>query len=287
MMAHDQQSAARSRRKRSKRIVVTGLYLFIGLNLLWTLFPVYWTLLTSLKTIQQMNTMPPLFIFTPTFDNYLKILTGDALLTFRNSLYISVGSMIIGLLIGFPAAYVLARVNFRAKGQANFYILSMRIAPAFAFLVPYYLTFRFLNLLDSYLAMIIIYTTITLPFSIWMMESVFSEIPLEVEEAALVDGCSPTQVMLRIVAPLAVPSIAATAILSFVFCWNEFFFALILTGEHTRTVPVMVTSLIGLMGVDWVKMSAAGILAIIPTIILALFAQRYLVRGLTMGAIKA
>jgi multiple sugar transport system permease protein len=274
-------------RKLSKPVILGGLYVFIGLNLIWTLLPVYWTLLTSLKTIQQMNVMPPLFVFTPTFANYIKILSGDALLTFRNSLVISICSVAVGILVGFPAAYVLARVNFRARGHANFYILSMRIAPAFAFLVPYYLTFRFLGLLDTYLAMVMVYTTITLPFSVWMLESVFSEVPIEVEEAALVDGCTPTQVMMRIVAPLAAPSIAATAILSFVFCWNEFFFALILTGENTRTVPVMVTSLIGLMGVDWVKMSAAGILAIIPTIILALFAQKYLVRGLTMGAIKA
>lgn len=286
-MMNNIQPQKRYLRHWSKSAVLVGLYLFIGLNLIWTLFPVYWTLVTSLKTIQQMNTMPPLFIFSPTFENYIKLLTGDALLTFRNSLLISIGSVIVGIFVGFPAAYVLARINFKAKGQANFYILSMRIAPAFAFLVPYYLTFRFLNLLDTYWAMIIIYSTITLPFSIWMMESVFSEIPIEVEEAALVDGCSPTQVMLQIVAPLAAPSIAATAILSFVFCWNEFFFALILTGENTRTVPVMVTSLIGLMGVDWVKMSAAGILAIIPTIILALLVQRYLVRGLTLGAIKA
>lgn len=274
-------------RTNAKNVILIAIYIFIGFNLVWTLFPIYWTLLTSLKTLQQMNTMPPLFVFTPTLANYIKLLSGDSILTFRNSLIISFGSVIVGLLIGFPAAYALARINFRARGQVNFYILSMRIAPVFAFLVPYYLTFRFLNLLDSFLAMIIVYSTITLPFSIWMMQSVIMDLPVEIEEAALVDGCTPNQVIWRIVAPLMAPSVAATAILAFVFCWNEFFFALILTGKDTKTVPVFLSSLIGLMGVDWVKMSAGGMLAIIPTIILALLAQKYLVRGLTLGAIKS
>jgi multiple sugar transport system permease protein len=267
--------------------ILVGLYIFIALNLIWTLFPIYWTFLTSFKTIQQMNTMPPLFIFTPTLANYIKLLSGDALLTFRNSLLISVASVFVGLLVGFPAAYTLARISFRGKNQANFYILSMRIAPVFAFLIPYYLTFRYLNLLDSFVSMIIVYSTITIPFTVWMLQSMIADLPEEIEEAALVDGCTPVGVMWHIVAPMLAPGIAAAAILAFVFSWNEFFFALILTGEHTRTVPVMLISLIGLMGVDWVKMSAAGILAIIPTIVLALLAQKYLVRGLTLGAIKA
>jgi ABC-type glycerol-3-phosphate transport system permease component len=135
--------------------------------------------------------------------------------------------------------------------------------------------------------MILIYSTITIPFTVWMLESMIADLPQEIEEAALVDGCTPWQVMWQIVSPMLAPGIAATAILAFVFSWNEFFFALILTGSHTRTVPVMLISLIGLMGVDWVKMSAAGTLAIIPTIVLALLAQKYLVRGLTLGAIKA
>jgi multiple sugar transport system permease protein len=278
------------KRKRSIRwrtlVTPAGLYLFLGATLVWTLFPVYWTFLTSLKTQQQVNTMPPLFFFPPTLENYARLLSGNAVLAFRNSLVIAVGAVLVGLVVGFPAAYALARAEFRGRSQANFYVLSMRIAPVFAFLVPYYLTFRFVGLLDSYLSMIIVYSTITLPFSIWMLQSVIVELPQEVEEAALVDGCSPTGVMWRVVAPLTAPSIAATAILCFVFCWNEFFFALILTGEKTRTVPVMLTSLIGLMGVDWVKMSTAGVLAIIPTVVLALLAQRFLVRGLTLGALK-
>lgn len=286
-MSKDSRLERQVNRRNIKKIILFGLYIFIGFNLIWTLFPIYWTLLTSLKTQQQMNTMPPLFFFTPTLANYIKLLSGDSILTFRNSLIVSIGAVLVGLLVGFPAAYSLARVNFRARGQVNFYILSMRIAPVFAFLIPYYLTFRFLDLLDSFLSMIIVYSTITLPFSIWMMQSVIIDLPVEIEEAALVDGCTPNQVIWRIVAPLMAPSVAATAILAFVFCWNEFFFALILTGEHTKTVPVFLSSLIGLMGVDWVKMSAGGMLAIIPTIILALLAQKYLVRGLTLGAIKS
>jgi multiple sugar transport system permease protein len=287
MMSRDSEVQNRIFRRMRNSGTMIGLYVFIGLNLIWTLFPIYWTLVTSLKTIQQMNTMPPLFIFTPTLENYIRLLSGDAVLAFRNSLIISVCAVIIGLLVGFPAAYTLARLDFRGKSQANFYVLSMRIAPVFAFLIPYYLTFRTLDMLDSFVSMILVYSTITIPFSVWMLESMIADLPQEIEEAALVDGCTPIGVMWNILTPMLAPGIAATAILTFVFAWNEFFFALILTGAHTRTVPVMLISLIGLMGVDWVKMSAAGILAIIPTIILALLAQKYLVRGLTLGAIKA
>jgi len=264
-----------------------GLYLFIFITLIWTLFPVYWIVLTSLKTTQQMNTMPPLFFFEPTINTYIKILSGDSLASFKNSLIVSTSSVALGLVIGLPAAYVLARMKFKAKNQVNFFILSMRMAPAFAFLIPYYLIFRTLGLVDSFLALILINLTITIPFSIWLLEGMIMDMPKEIEEAALVDGCTPTGVIWRMVIPMMSPSIAATAILNFVFCWNEFFFALIISGNNTRTVPVMLTSLIGLMGVDWVKMSAAGTLAIIPTIVLALIAQKYLVKGLMLGAIKS
>lgn len=275
-----------ARRRWRKATTVIALYALVALFLVWTLFPIYWIFLTSLKTTQQVNTMPPLFTFKPTLETYARLLGGDAMLAFRNSLIVSSATVLVGLVVSFPAAYTLARVRFGARNQLNFYVLSMRMAPAFAFLVPYYLTFRFLGLLDSYLALIMVNLTFTIPFAIWMLESVIQEMPVELEEAALVDGCTQTGVMWRIVAPLMAPSIAATAVLSFVFCWNEFFFAYVLSGTETRTVPVMLTSLIGLMGVDWVKMSAASMIAIVPTIILALLAQRFLVRGLTMGAVK-
>jgi multiple sugar transport system permease protein len=205
----------------------------------------------------------------------------------RNSLIISSSTVILGIAIGLPAAYVLARARFKARGQVNFWILSMRMAPPFAFIVPYYLTFRFFGLLDKHMALIIINLTFSLPFAIWMLESVISDLPAEIEEAALIDGCSRLGVIRQIVLPLTAPSIAATAILTFIFSWNEFFFANILTGTTTQTMPVMLISFIGLMGVNWVQMSAAGIVAIVPTIILALLAQRFLVRGLTLGAVKS
>ena len=286
MPSKDKRSPASSRKWRKTTITV-GLYFLVGLFLVWTLFPIYWILLTSFKTTQQVNTMPPLFVFPPTVDNYTTLFFGNAMQAFKSSLLVSSSTVLLGLVIGFPAAYTLARVRFKAREHVNFFVLSMRMAPSFAFLVPYYLTFRFLGLLDSYAALIIVNLTFILPFAIWMLESVIEDMPKALEDAALVDGCTRVGVMWRIVAPLMAPSIAATAILSFVFCWNEFFFAYVLSGSDTRTMPVMLTSLIGLMGVDWVQMSAASIISIIPTIILALFAQRFLVRGLTMGAIKS
>ena len=227
------------------------------------------------------------FIFKPSMDAYVILFSGKAMVALRNSSIISSSSVIIGIVVGLPAAYALARSRFKARKHVNFWILSMRMAPPFAFIVPYYLTFRFINLLDTHFALIIINMTFTLPFTIWMLESVISDLPEEIEEAALIDGCSRIGIIQKIVVPLIAPSIAATAILSFIFCWNEFFFANILTGSSTQTVPVMLTSLIGLMGVDWVQMSAAGIIAIIPTIILTLIAQKYLVQGLTLGAVKS
>jgi multiple sugar transport system permease protein len=286
-MSREVRSGRETSHRWRKSGVLIGSYFLIGLFLIWTLFPIYWIFLTSLKTTQQVNTMPPLFFFKPTLETYVRLLSGESMLAFRSSLVVSSSTVLIGLVVGFPAAYTLARVRFRARDRVNFWVLSMRMAPPFAFLVPYYLTFRFLHLLDTYPALIIVNMTFTLPFTIWMLESVIEDMPVELEEAALVDGCSPAGAMWRIVAPLIAPSIAATAILSFVFCWNEFFFAYVLSGNSTRTMPVMLTSLIGLMGVDWVTMSAASIISIVPTVILALLAQKYLVRGLTMGAIKA
>jgi multiple sugar transport system permease protein len=270
-----------------KSAITIGLYLIIALFLIWTLFPVFWIFLTSFKTTQQINAIPPLFIFKPTFDNYVQIFSGKVMTALRNSLIISSSTVILGIAIGLPAAYVLARARFKARGQVNFWILSMRMAPPFAFIVPYYLTFRFFGLLDKHMALIIINLTFCLPFAIWMLESVISDLPVEIEEAALIDGCSRLGVIRQIVLPLTAPSIAATAILTFIFSWNEFFFANILTGTTTQTMPVTLISFIGLMGVNWVQMSAAGIVAIVPTIILALLAQRFLVRGLTLGAVKS
>ena len=199
--------------KLRKSLSIAVVYGFIGLNLIWVIFPIYWIFLTSLKTNQQINSIPPLFIFKPTLDTYSKLISGDAILAFRNSLIISILAVLIGLLVSFPAAYTLARVKFRAKNQANFYILSMRMAPAFAFLIPYYLIFRLLKMIDTFPALVIIYLTITIPFGIWMLESVVADMPIEIEEAALVDGCTPIQVMWKIVVPITAPSIAATGIL--------------------------------------------------------------------------
>jgi len=279
-------SRTRSLQWRKSGITI-GLYLLIGLFLIWTLFPILWIFLTSLKTTQQINAIPPLFVFKPTFENYVHVFSGKTMTALQNSLIISCSTVVLGIVVGLPAAYVLARARFKARGQVNFWILSMRMAPPFAFIVPYYLTFRFLGLLDTHLALILINLTFSLPFAVWMLESVISDLPAEIEEAALIDGCSRFGVIRQIVVPLTAPSIAATAILTFIFSWNEFFFANILTGTTTQTMPVTLISFIGLMGVNWVQMSAAGIVAIVPTIILALLAQRFLVRGLTLGAVKS
>jgi multiple sugar transport system permease protein len=275
------------------------LFRIIGLGGYFTfsMAPIIWILFMSLKNSSDVIASPPKFIFEPTFDNYKAITVGleqFAIETLRpdfpdyflNTIIIASATVIVSLLLGTLAAYALARFSFRFKEDIAFTFLSFRFAPELMIVLPLYVIFQNLNLTDSFLGMILAYQLITLPFLIWVLRGFFEEIPLEMEQAARVDGYSWWGGFRRISLPLVKPGIAAVVILSFIFAWNNFIFALILGGQNTQPITLGILGFIGYEQVLWGQMAAATIICIIPVLILAFFVQKYIVRGLTFGAVK-
>jgi len=267
---------------------LTALVIIILLFLLILfLLPVIWMFLMSIKTRVDALAMPPKWIFHPTLSNYISVITNRNFLHgFSNSLVVAAFSLLIALGVGLPAAYAIARFNFKGKKDIAFWILSTRMAPPISALIPFYLLFRTLGLTDTRFALVITHITINLALVIWMMRSFIQEIPKDLEEAAVIDGCTHFQAFYRIILPLCVNGIIATAILSFVFSWNDLLFGLILSGSHAKTAPVFIANYNTYEEVLWGQISASGIIVIIPVIVFIGFVQKYLVRGLTFGALK-
>lgn len=263
----------------------------------WTLFPFVWILLTSLKPPLDIAAVPPKLVFSPTAENYAAIFIGqrqglhsssrpDFPRFFLNSIVISAGAVLLSFLAGIPASFALARYRFRFKEQLAFLFLSFRFAPFIAFLIPLYILFQRTGLYNTYTGLILAYQIITLPFTVWMLRSFFMEIPREVEEAAQIDGCSWWGVLSRVILPLSMPGMAVTLILGFMFSWNAFNYPLMLAGRQTFPVTVGAIQFISYEQVLWGQMAAASLVAVLPQLILSLFVQRYIVRGLTMGAVR-
>ena len=261
---------------------IVALFLLTG-----ALFPIAWMLMTSLKTQVDAFKMPPTLIFKPTFANFITAFTQSGFgIYYKNSLTVVISAVALCLLVGVPAAYVLARFIFKGKKGLTVWILSVRIAPPIAFLIPFFIMFNTLNLLDTILGLILIYIAINLTMVVWMMKGFFEDVPREIEEAALVEGCTPLQVFLRVSLPISLTGLAATAVLTFIFCWNELMFAIVLTSYAAKTATAGIYNFIGYNDVRWGELCAASILVIIPVIIFILFVQRYLIRGLSFGAVK-
>lgn len=265
--------------------------------LLWTVFPFVWILLTSLKSPGDIISVPPKFVFTPTTDNYAALVIGeqagqhsstrpDFPRFFLNSLIVSFGAVALSVLAGIPAAYALARFSFPLKDGFAFVLMSFRFVPFIAFVIPLYLLYQKLGLYNTYAGLIFAYQLITLPFTIWMLRSFFLEIPLEIQEAAKIDGCSWLGVLTKVVLPLSMPGLSVTVILGFMFCWNAFNYPLMLAGRQTFPVTVGAIQFISYEQVLWGQMAAATIVAALPQLLLSLMVQKYIVRGLTMGAVK-
>jgi multiple sugar transport system permease protein len=256
----------------------------------FSLFPLYIILTTALKRETDIFAWPPAWLFEPTWQNFynaLFVFGGRGVLSFLlNSLIITGASTLLAVTLGAMAAYGFARFHFPGNKHLAFYILSTRFAPPVAFIVPVYLMVQKAGLLDSHLALILIYTAFNLSFVTWIMRGFFVEIPIEVEEAALVDGYTPWQIFWRIAVPLVRPGLATTAILSAIFSWNEFLFALILTQSKAATIPVYLAGFSNSMGLAWGEYMAVGSLAVLPIMIFTLVLQRHLVRGLTFGAVR-
>lgn len=265
-------------RRRQLGVAVAGWVVSLGL-----IAPFLWMVLGSFKTTVDFMAYPPVFAFVPTLDNYRQVLADNSFLRYTlNSTIVAAGATIVGLVLGVPAAYALARFKRTAIGVV---LLLARMAPGIAFLIPLFVMFLKLQLVGSYVSLIASHLIFTLPLTVWMMVGFIEAVPIEIEKAALIDGCSLIGVLLRIVVPLTAQGIAATGILAFIASWNNFLFALVLANENTKTLPVAVLSYIGYNSIQWGALMAAATLVTLPVLVLALFVQRYIVRGLVAGAV--
>ena len=276
--------AQRAVTRRNKLLKTTGIYLLIIIVLIIMLFPFYWMVLTSLRTQVDNLSRVPVWFFTPTLENYRNVIARNNFLEYTwNSLVIASLSTGIGLILGLPAAYSIAR--FKQNGLA-FAILIARLTPYITYVVPWYLTFRALRLLDTYTALTLTHLIVGMPLIVWIMISFFEGIPQELEEAAFVDGATRFGTFWRVILPLSTPGIVAAGILAFIFSWNQFLFSLVLSGPNTRPVPVAVFNFISYGQIDFGGLGAAAVLITLPVVLLTLVIQRWIVSGLTMGAIK-
>lgn len=270
----------------SNKVVVILYAILAIVGIVW-LFPVIWMFVTSMKTQVQTFRIPPVWIFKPVYQNYSDLFFASTIQKYLiNGLIIASTSTAICLVLGSFAAFTLIRFHIRGREDIAFWMLSTRMFPPIASAIPLYLLLRQLGLLDTHLGLIIVYLSLNLGFATWMMRGFFKELPVELEESAMIDGCSRYGAFFRVVLPLSAPGLAATAILCFIFAWNEFLFALLFTGRNAKTMPVVLAGFITQTGIRWGALTAAGVLTALPTIILACLAQKYIVRGLTLGAIK-
>jgi len=249
-------------------------------------FPVLWMWLESLKTEPQAASTPPTILFIPTLSEFQEVLSGDFPPFFINSAIASGFSTLLVLVLGLPAAYALSVRPVKRSRDVLFFFISTRFLPFAASLVPLYLLARDLQLLDNIIALVLIYTTINLPLGVWLLRSFLLEIPPDLFEAARVDGAGFFNEIWRVVVPLIMPGIAATSLICVIFSWNEFFYAVNFTSSVAATAPLFLVSFISGRGLFYAKLAAAATLASLPVLMAGWIAQRQLIRGLTMGAVK-
>jgi multiple sugar transport system permease protein len=308
---------ARARTSNAVRIVIILLICFVYL------IPVIWMGMTAFKPRKDIISVPPKVAFQPTIEGFVTLFTQRSTLTkaqqrkleeqrdelsffeqmmldrglkiigpsqyasrLLNSLIIAGGSTIIAVAMGVLAAYVFSRFRLPAESDMLFFILSTRMLPPVVVTIPIFLMYRELGLFDTHLGMIILYTAFNLSLSVWLMKGFIDEIPREYEEAALVDGYSRLQAFTRIVLPQSVTGIAATAVFCLIFAWNEYAFALMLTSERARTAPPSIPSVVGTAGREWAATAAGALLFLIPVVIVVFAVRKYLLRGITFGAIR-
>jgi multiple sugar transport system permease protein len=267
-----------------RAIRTVAFYLLLLILFIPFFFVFAWMIMGAFKTQMQNTAIPPLFIFEPTLRNFETVFQRNPMWQFLlNSAIIGLGATLLGLIIGLPAAYTIARYK---QQKLAVLILVARIMPGISYLVPWFILFSRLKLTGTYWALILSHLLITLPMTIWLMIGFFEDIPPELDDAAMIDGCSHRQAFLKVSLPLVKPGIAAAAILSFIFSWNNFLFSLILANQQTRPLPVAVFSFISYTQIDWGGLNAAATIVTLPVLILILFAQKHMVRGLTLGSVK-
>lgn len=252
---------------------------------IFALFPLLWMLIISFKHDREMY--DTIFVFTPTLENYKILFSNSEYLGyFMNNIIVSVGAVVLSILVGVPAAYALARFDFKGKENLAFTFLSFRFAPEMLVILPLFLIYQKLGLYDTHFGLIWVYQLITLPLMIWILRGYFEDISPEIEHAGRVDGYSWWQVFMKITLPLVKPGMVASGLLSFIFAWNNFTFPLLLAGQNVVTTTVASLKYISSDTVHYGQMAAAVTLSASPQVVLALLIQKHLVRGLSMGAVK-
>lgn len=261
---------------------------FIGvlLTLYFVLFPLIWLFLTAFKT--HVDALSTKLFFTPTLNNFRLLFSDnfDFGPMIVNSIIISVATVLFAVPLGTMAAYAFSRYSFRGKDVLLVTVLASQFLPGVVIILPYFIQFRNLGLLDTRIGLIILHVAFTIPFATWLIKGFADSLPTEIEEAALVDGCNEFNVLRYVTAPLLMPGIITVAALAFIGSWNEFLFAFILTTDKARPMMVGLVNLIGLGGVPWERLAAAGILVMVPVFLISLSIRRYFIEGLTMGAVK-
>ncbi len=265
-----------------------GFALTVAAALLWFLGPFLWQLVTSVKPDAELTRLPPILPARPTLGHYAAVFTGTSFLRIiANSAVVASWSTLLSITVGSLAAFGLAKLRVRFKGLILLFVLSASMFPPIATVSPLYLIIRALGLRDTWGALIVTYTTFSLPLSVWVLTHFFRGIPDELYRASRVDGCSPFQSFLRIMLPLAAPGIVTAAVLVFIFSWNEFLFALTFTATpKSRTIPVAIALFPGLHEVPWGDIAAASVIVTIPLVVLVFLFQRRIIEGLTAGAVK-
>jgi len=272
----------------AKRLRIAAALAISLIFLLAWMFPILWSFLNSLKTDKDVLAYPPKVLFTPTLDAYREVLFGSAsiLPNLVSSFIISIGTTVITMLLAVPAAYALARLRFPGKRFAGFYVLATQMLPPVGIIIPYFLVLRGIGWIDTYQGIILIYLSFSLPFAIWLLVSYFEDIPFEMEEAAYLDGASRLRTLWRIIIPQVRGGISVTVVFVFLNAWNEFLFAVVLSGNTVRPVTVAMYNFISVEQTLWTKLAAVSVLAMLPVILLGIFAQKHIVKGLTVGAVK-
>jgi ABC-type glycerol-3-phosphate transport system permease component len=253
-----------------------------------TVFPIAWVALTAFKGPQEINAIPPTpFVKHPTLANFTEALDSGFGAALTNSVIVGIASTILAILLSAPAAYAFARYPFRGSRTILTGVLIVRMVPGIALVIPFFKMMKTLDILNTHTALIVTYLSFQVPFAIWLLEGFFRGLPRELEEAAMVDGCSRFRAFVSIVLPVAAVGMATTAIFCFIMSWNEFLYAVTFTsGPDSQTGPAAISQAITSYGISWGRMSASAVVFIAPVLLFSLFFQRFIVRGLTLGAVK-
>ncbi len=253
------------------------------------LFPIYWMVLTSFKQQVDIFTNPPKFLFTPTLETYISYFQrADILRRLVNTIIVATGSGLLSIVVGSMAGYALARIRIRGAGVFGLLILLSRGVPPIALAVPMFLVARKLGLTDKHITLILAYCTFLIPYVMWLMRSFFLSLPRELEESAMIDGCSRYGAFFKIIVPISLPGLLSTLIFSMILAWEELLFALVLTNRHASTIPVAIAGIAADtdIGANWAALTAVGTITVVPVVIFALLVQKWLIRGLAEGATK-